>query len=57
MFSEEATKIILGLVGALAVLAIIVFTASKGKKNLDARATKADSTASAVEGEIDGLLK
>lgn len=56
MFSEEATKIILGLVGALAVLAIIVFTASKGKANLDARAGKANETAGQVETKIDGLL-
>lgn len=57
MFSEEATKIILGLVGALAVLAIIVYAATRGKANLKDRADAANTRAKAVDGEIGKLLK
>lgn len=50
MFSEEATKIILGLVGALVVLAVVVFAAKKGKDMMGTRAENANTSAGKVEG-------
>lgn len=57
MFSEEATKIILGLVGALVVLAVVVFAAKKGKGMMDTRANNADKTANEVETETSNIMK
>lgn len=57
MFSEEATKIILGLVGALVVLAVIVFAAKKGKTMMGDRAKNADGNAQLVESATSDILK
>lgn len=57
MFSEEATKIILGLVGALVVLAVVVFAAKKGKDMMGKRADNADTNAQHVEEETMNIMK
>lgn len=57
MFSEEATKIILGLVGALVVLAVVVFAAKKGRDMMETRAGKADTSANKVEEETMNIMK
>ena len=56
MFSEEATKIILGLVGALVVLAVVVFAAKKGKDMMGTRADNANTTAGQVEDETTKIM-
>lgn len=57
MFSEEATKIILGLVGALVVLAVVVFAAKKGREMMGTRADNADKTAGEVETATSDIMK
>ena len=57
MFSEEATKIILGLVGALVVLAVVVFAAKRGRGMMDTRANNADRNAKQVEDETLKIMK
>lgn len=57
MFSEEATKIILGLVGALVVLAVVVFAAKRGRGMMDTRANNADKNAKQVEDETLKIMK
>lgn len=57
MFSEEATKIILGLVGALVVLAVVVFAAKKGREMMGTRAKNANTSAKAVEKATTDIMK
>lgn len=57
MFSEDAIKIILGIVAALVILAIIVFGANRGKKSLTERAKGADENAKIVESETKKLMQ
>ena len=57
MFSEEATKIILGLVGALVVLAVVVFAAKKGRDTMGKRAENADTSAGEVEKATMDIMK
>lgn len=57
MFSEEATKIILGLVGALVVLAVVVFAAKKGRDMMGKRAKNADTSAGEVEKATMDIMK
>ena len=57
MFSEEATKIIFGLVGALVVLAVVVFAAKRGRGMMDTRANNADKNAKQVEDETLKIMK
>lgn len=57
MFQDESVKIVLGIVAGLAILAVIIFVAKGGKKNMGQRLDAADKNAKEVERQTLDIMK